>query len=224
MTEIALGYTRLSQQGKSIPEQQAMIREYCDRHGFELDAIYNDGQLSSGYTAEREEYQQLLDRLEDGDADHVVVRKLARLSRDRKHRMKLLLELDEADVDVHAVNRGERNPIDLDEPWALTREAGQADADDVEKRWEAEMGKEEAEKRQSEGLPMGRAPIGLEYGPDGTRLVPGEQYEAALEVLELLDDGRSYRAIANEVDAMSKDQVATIRERRDEYERAAREA
>lgn len=216
MSKIAVGYTRLSEQGKSLPEQKRMIRDYCDRHGFELDTVYNDGQRSSGYTAEREEYQQMRDRLEAGDVGHVVVRGLSRLSRDRKHRMKLLLELDSAGVAIHAVERGERNPVDLDEPWALTREAGQADADDVEKRKEADRGRQEAERRKENGLPMGAPPIGLEYSDDGERLVPGPEYDTAIRVLEWLDDGYSYRQIASEL-PVSRNQVGTIKKRASDY-------
>lgn len=216
MSDTAVGYTRLSQDGKSIPEQQQQIRDYCKAEGLELVELFNDGQQASGYTTEREEYQALLNRLDGGDVSHVIVRGLSRLSRDRKHRMKLLLELDERGVDIHAVERGDRNPIDLDEPWALTREAGQADADDVEKRKEARRGRKEAERRVEEGLPNGRPPIGLRYDENKERLVPGEEYETAVDVLEMLDDGHSYREIAAEL-PVSRTQVGTIKKRRSDY-------
>lgn len=93
--------------------------------------------------------------------EHVVVRGLSRLSRDRLHRVQLLIELHHEGVDVHAYERGDRNPVDLSQPWALTREAGQADADDFEKRKEAERGRQEAERREREGLPNGSPPYGL---------------------------------------------------------------
>ncbi|MBB6645080.1 recombinase family protein [Halobellus ruber] len=216
----AIGYARLSQEGKSIPEQIEEIEEYCENRSLDLLDIYNDGEQSSGYTDEREEYQRLLEHLrdDDRDVDHVVVRGLSRLSRDRLHRMQLLIELHREDVDVHAVDRGSRNPVDLSEPWALTREAGQADADDVEKRKEAERGRQEAERRAELGLPNGQPPIGLAYGPDSERWVPGDQFDVALRVLELRDAGYSYREIATRVDVVSKDQVGTILDRRGEYE------
>lgn len=125
-----------------------MIEDCCRDHGLELVQMDNNGEHASGYTADRPEYQALLDRLDGDDLDHVVVRGLSRLSRDRHHRLGLLFQLHREDVDVHAVERGESNPVDLSEPWALTREAGQADADDIEKRKEAERGKAEAERRR----------------------------------------------------------------------------
>jgi len=221
MPERAVGYARLSQEGKSIPEQIEAIEAYCDEHGFELVETYNDGQGESGYTDERDEYQELLTHLRDDDrpVEHVVVRGLSRLSRDRLHRMQLLIELHREGVDVHAYDRGSQNPIDLSQPWALTREAGQADADDVEKRKEAERGRQEADRRKKNGLPNGRPPIGLTYDAEKEQLVPGEQFEVAVQVLDLLDGGHSYRVIADRL-PVSKDQVGTIKRRRQDYERA----
>lgn len=224
MRERAVGYARLSDTGKSIPEQIKGIEEYCDDHDLDLVAVYNDGENESGYTDDRPQYQSLLEHLRDDGrpTGDVVVRGLSRLSRDRLHRMKLLIELHEEDVDVHAVDRGSRNPVDLSEPWALTREAGQADADDVEKRKEADRGREEAERRKREGLPNGPAPYGLQYSEDGERFVPdkdGDAWRQAWRVLKLRDAGESYRRIASEIEAVGKDRAMRICNRRAEYGR-----
>lgn len=223
MSETAVGYARLSQNGRSIPEQIEAIEEYCKRKGLVLvnEGLYSDGVNSSGYSADREAYQNMLDRIEGDDVDHVVVRDRSRLSRDSKHRLRLFLDLDTRGVEIHVTEPDEI--VDLEDPYSLTRESAQADADDVEKRKEAERGRAEAERRMEEGLPMGRAPIGLEYAPDRDGWVAGGDFDAALRVLELRDDGLSYRAIADRVDAISKDQVGTIVRRRDEYE-AVRDA
>lgn len=194
--ELGFGYVRLSQDGKSIPEQIEMIEDYADAFGIEIDHIYNDGRFESAYTEDRPEYQAMLERIRRGEVDHVIVRDAARLSRDRKHRMMLLLQLDQMGVDVHAVERGYgNNPIDLDEPWSVTREAAQADADDVEKRKEADRGKAESERRKKHGLPNGRPPRGLRYNREKTALVPGEGYDEVREVITLRDGGTSWRAI-----------------------------
>ncbi|WP_128478072.1 recombinase family protein [Halorussus pelagicus] len=216
--ERAVGYARLSQDGKSLPEQRESIREYADERGFDLEQIFDDGQHASGYSADREEYQAMLDRLEDGDVDHVVVRDRSRLSRDSKERLRLLLDLDSMGVDVHVVEVGER--VDLDDPYALTRESAQADADDAEKRKEAERGRAEAEYRAQNGLPNGRPPFGLQYGPEKERFVPDhddDAFETALEVIDLRADGVSFRAIAEDIDGVSKDTARRIVDRREKY-------
>jgi DNA invertase Pin-like site-specific DNA recombinase len=198
MTDRAVGYERLSQGGKSIPEQQEEIEAYAEELGLELVRHYNDGQYSSGYDASRNEYQELLERVQEDDVGHVIVRDRSRLSRDSKERLRLFLELDALGVEVHVAGTSET--VDLEDPYSLTRESAQADADDVEKRKEAERGRAEAERREELDLPNGPAPTGLEYGPDKESFRPDHQYADVLEVLERRMDGESWRSIASEVE------------------------
>lgn len=195
-----------------------MIREYSDRNGFELLEMYNDGQQTTGYSEDRPEYQKMLTRLDEGDIDHVVVRDRSRLARDSKDRLRLLLDLEEMNVDTHVVETGE--VIDLSESYSRTREAAQADADDHEKRKEAERGRREIQRRQEKGLPVGPPPFGLQYSDSGDELVPDDNFDVAIEVLERRDAGESYRQIANaEGTPDSKDTVRRIVDRRDRYQK-----
>jgi DNA invertase Pin-like site-specific DNA recombinase len=215
VTDRAVGYARLSQDGTSLEDQRDQITEYCEEHGLELVEHYNDGLYASGYSADRDEYQRLLERLqEDNDVGHVVVRDRSRLSRDAKERLRLFLELDALGVEVHVAETGET--VDLDDAYALTRESAQADADDVEKRKEAERGRQEAERREELGLPNGEPPIGLRYSDDKTELVPDERYGEVLEVLELRLEDMSWRAIASET-SVSKDSARRIWGRLERY-------
>lgn len=209
----AVGYERLSQDGKSLEEQQDQIEAFCRDQGLELVEHYNDGVYASGYSADREEYQRMLDRIQErDDVGHVVVRDRSRLSRDAKERLRLFLELDTLGVDVHVAETEET--IDLDEAYALTRESAQADADDREKRKEAERGRQEAERREECGLPNGPAPLGLAYGPDKERLIPGDQYGDVLEVLDLRSArDMSWREIASET-GINKDTARRTWDRR----------
>jgi len=214
-TEVAVGYTRLSQDGKSLESQREAIEEYCTDRGLELDQVFSDGVNASGFSADRPEYQELLDRLEDDAVEHVVVRDRSRLSRDSKHRLQLFLELDQRGVEIHITEMDE--VVDLEDPYALTRESAQADADDAEKRKEAERGARAAERRLEKGLPTGRPPYGLAYSDDKTRWVAGEDFEDALDVLELRDRGSSWRAIESET-GVDKMTARRIHERRELYE------
>lgn len=219
-TDRAVAYRRLSQGGKSLPEQLDAIERYCSDLELDLVEEYSDGTHASGYTADRGEYQAMLERLEAGDVGHVVVRDRARLSRDSLHRIELLIQLHRQDVTVHAAEPGE--VINLEDAYALTRESAQADADDVEKRKEAERGAAEADRRRELELPNGRAPYGLAYSEDGERLVPGEQYQEALEVIRLREEEwLSWRRIAGETD-VNKDTARRLYERREEYRSASR--
>lgn len=215
MTELAVGYRRLSQDGKSLEEQAETIERYCRDEDLDLVETFSDGRYASGYTGDREEFKALLARLDEGDVDHVVVRDRARLWRDAKERIRLLLDLDDLDVKIHVVETGEI--VDLEGPYALTREAAQADADDVEKRKEAERGAAEQERRAREGLPRGRPPRGLAYDDAGERLVPAEGYEEALAVIRarVLEE-RSWSDVVEET-GVSSGTARRIVDRTEEY-------
>lgn len=195
---IAVGYVRLSQQSdRSIDAQRTDIRDYCDRSGLTLDAIYNEGEGASGFDNEREEYTKLLSHLREHEVDAVVVRDHARLSRDRKERLQLLLDLDTAGVALHSVERGE--PVDLDADWAYVLQAIQATTDDVEKRKEIERSKQETQRRIAAGYYQGRPPVGTCFDAAGEYLVPDpDEWSIVMAAFDKLDEGASYRTIAAE--------------------------
>jgi len=225
VNERGVSYRRLSQDGKSLPEQLEEIEAYAEARGIEIGDRdhYSDGTHASGYTAEREAYQELLERIREGDVDHVVVRDRSRLARDAKDRLRLFLELDSLGVDVHIAETEET--VDLEDPYALTRESAQADADDREKRKEAERGRAEAERREELGLPNGPAPTGLQYGPAKEELVPGEEYDVVLDVFarRLDEPTPSWREIAADVE-VSHMTASRIWSRRERYVRAGERA
>lgn len=64
----------------------------------------------------------------------VIVPNLSRLSRDRKERLRLPLDVDGAGVAVHSVELG--RAIDLDDDWTLVQQSIRETTDDVEKRKE----------------------------------------------------------------------------------------
>lgn len=95
MSAPPVGYVRLSQQSdRSLAAQREDIEEYCAREGLSLGEIYNEREGASGYDNEHERYSAMLADIRDSDVDAVVVCDLSRLSRDRRERLRLLLELD----------------------------------------------------------------------------------------------------------------------------------
>lgn len=190
----AVGYTRLSQESDtSISSQKDDIRSYCSSEGLELDHMFDEGEKESGFDDEREQYQAMKEYLSFQDVHAVVVRDLSRLSRDRKERVKLLLELDDLDVELHSTERGE---VDISEPWTLTIETIKATSDDVEKRKEIERSKKEIEKRQEKGFYQGKPPLGLQMDEAGEHLVVDqEEIEDVREIFHLRSQGFSYPEI-----------------------------
>lgn len=99
-TDPAVGYVRLSQQSdRSIDVQHEDIEDYCTREGLSLGEIYNEGEGAFGYDNDRVRYSEMLADIRDSDVAAVVVRDLSRLSRDRRERLRLLLDLDTTGVE-----------------------------------------------------------------------------------------------------------------------------
>lgn len=167
MTE-TVGYTRLSQDGLSIPEQKATIREYCERNGLDLQRIYDDGERASGYeTDERPEYRDLRERVQNSGVDAVVVRDTGRIGRDFDERMYFVLDCRQAGVELHSDEYGQH---DLSDPWSVLQETAQAAGDDVQKRHEIERSIEVTEQRIENGCYHGTPPFGLRFAEDKCHL------------------------------------------------------
>ncbi len=216
-TDTAVGYLRLSQDGHSIDRQRRDVEAYANTNGFALVEIYNEGKRASGFDADRPEYTALLDHVEGGSIDVVIVPNLSRLSRDRKERLRLLLDLDAIGVQLHSVELD--RAVDLDDDWALVQQSIRATTDDVEKRKEIERSKRATQERITNGYDHGRPPFGLTYDEDGHYWVPDRdsgEYQTALTCIQLREDGRSWREIATETD-VSKDTVRRIHDRRERY-------
>lgn len=191
----AVGYTRLSQRSdRSISKQKEAIRKYCEKNGFELDRIYDDGEKSSGFDDDRSEYLRLKEHIDSGAVDAVVVNDKTRIGRDFDERMRFVLDLRGGDVDLHSARRGH---IDLSDPTDAAVESVHAAQDDEGARELIERAKEATAERIAAGHDHGRPPFGFEYGPDKERWVPGDEFSTAIDVLDQRDAGATYSEIEN---------------------------
>jgi len=218
---VVWGYVRLSQDGRegTLDEQKRQIREYANDHGFELQTTRNEGRNTSGFNADRDEYQLLREKIRSEEINGVITRDRARMSRDFDDRVSLIVDLRTSGVEWHVIETGGR--LGLDDVQTAAMEMMHAAMDHIKKKMEIQRSVKATEERIEKGLPMGLPPIGLQYGPHKEQWVPDDNFEAALRALELRDDGHTYREIASKVDAVSKDQVGTILDRREEYEGVA---
>ncbi|EMA48402.1 recombinase family protein [Halococcus thailandensis] len=216
-SDTAVGYIRLSQDGKSLNRQRRDVEDYATERGVELITVYDEGKRSSGFDTNRPEYTALREHVADGGVDTVIVPNLSRLSRDRKERLRLLLDVDTAGVAVHSVELG--RAVDLDDDWALVHQSIRATTDDVEKRKEIARSKRATQERIENGYDHGRPPFGLTYDDDGHYWVPDhdtDEYRAALACIRLREDGGSWREIEHET-SVNKDTARRIYSRRERY-------
>lgn len=197
MSKTAVGYTRLSQTSDtSIDRQMHHIREYADEHGLELDRIYNDGEEASGFDTDREQYQRLRERVVSGEVDAIVVNDKRRLARDVDEVMRLVPDLRQSSVELHTYQDGQ---LDLSDPMRAAIEILMAAAAHEEKMEEIEKAVEAIEEKKDAGHDLGRPRFGMTYNDDGSRQVPGDEFDTVLEILRLRSDGATYQEIAEQV-------------------------
>jgi site-specific DNA recombinase len=109
----AAAYSRVStekqaEEGFSLGEQEAAIRERAERDGAELpdERVFVDAGIS-GTRSDRPEYQRLLSAAAAGDLDVVYVWKLDRLGRDAEELLRARRMLEAAGVSIVSVTEGE---------------------------------------------------------------------------------------------------------------------
>ncbi len=84
-TKRAVGYLRVSSVGQtgerhsSLETQEARFNDYCERLGLHPVATFVD--IVSGRRDDRQEYQRMLEYVEEGGADVIVVQFLDRFGR-----------------------------------------------------------------------------------------------------------------------------------------------
>lgn len=102
---VRVSTNRQAEEGYSIPQQIERLKKYCDAMGWVLVKIYTDDGYSGG-DMERPALQQMIQDLEGGNADIVLVDKLDRLSRSQFDTLYLIQKVFEPN-DVGFVSRAE---------------------------------------------------------------------------------------------------------------------
>jgi len=218
----AWGYVRLSQKGRdtSLDEQKDSIRTYARENGLNLQTTRNEGDKTSGFDSERDEYQLVREKIRNDEIDCVIVRDRARLSRDFDDRLSLITDFRASGVEWHVVEAG--GLIDVEDEQTAGMECLHAMMDHVKKKIEIERSKAAVAERLENGYYQGKPPYGLEFDDDGQYLVPGEEFEHVLTIFELRDQDQSFNAIAKEV-PVSSSTVSNICDRREMYAEYAAE-
>jgi DNA invertase Pin-like site-specific DNA recombinase len=104
----AIGYIRVStedqaREGISLENQEAKIRAYASINDFELVEVIRDGG-ASGKDLEREGVAKLLDLVESGRMEAVIVYKLDRLSRRTLDTLSFIENLESKDIAFHSIS------------------------------------------------------------------------------------------------------------------------
>lgn len=220
-TKAAWGYVRLSQTGReaSLEEQKQDIREYArGNDDLELQTTRNDGERTSGFDPEREEYQLVREKIRAAGIDAIVVRDRARLSRDFDDRLSLLVDLRASGVEWHVIEAG--GLVDVQDVQQAGMECLHAMMDHYKKMMEIERSREAVAERLEKGYDHGAVRFGMTYREDGKYQVPGEDFDVVRRIFELADSGKSQREIRDEVE-VALGTISRVLERREWYEERA---
>jgi DNA invertase Pin-like site-specific DNA recombinase len=212
----AVGYTRLSQESDtSIDRQKRHIRAYADENDLTLEAIYDDGERSSGFDETREEYQRVRERVQSGEISAVIVNDKRRLARDFDATMRLVLDLRENDVEAHTYQEGR---LDLSDPVQAAVEVLQAASEHEAKKKEIERAREAVQERIENGCDHGRPPIGFRFDDAGERWVPDREgrFDDVVEAIRMVENGATYRDVQEEL-GIAPSTMSGVMDRRDRY-------
>lgn len=188
----AIGYTRVStgrqkDTGGSLAVQRDRIVEYAVLNGLELVNTFEDAVSGARGEEARPGFRAALDTIRSGEASTFIVTDADRFSRDSDNAGHARVEIKRAGgkvVVISEVHAGVEIVAVRQLLAVLEREKIRARM----RTWSA--------ARQAKGLPMGRAPFGSTFAPDG-RLVPDETTAAVVgRIVSMKAQGATLRAIA----------------------------
>jgi len=210
-------YARVSTAEQNLDRQLQATHDYATET---LDSDLNDvttyRDKSTGTNTSRSGYRDLMDSVEAGDVQVVVVKSVSRIARSIRDLDRTAERVTEAGAELHIIDEGLVLKPDEDDPYqnALFRLLGvfaQLEAEIAQQRTKEGI----AARQQSEDYHHGRPPLGFEK-EDG-RLIEAENYDQVCAVLEMVAKGElSKRKAANELDT-SRTTIARATERRELY-------
>tara|TARA_B100000686_G_C16557675_1_gene846085 strand:+ start:56 stop:718 length:663 start_codon:yes stop_codon:yes gene_type:complete len=198
----AIAYTRVSttmqvEAGHSLAAQAEAIRKYCELYDLELTDLVSD-EGASAKTLDRPGLQSVLERLDAGEANMLVVYKLDRLTRSVADLGTLLdgyfkeggFELASVVEKIDTTTSGGRLTLNI-----LTSVA----------QWEREVISERIssamQHMKREGKRTGYIPFGMKLSEDGVHLID-DQEEEVLELIYMKrDEKMSLRQLARWLNA-----------------------
>ena len=170
----AYGYCRISvknEDGVSLDAQAHRIKAYCEYKGYELVHTIKDDGISGGVNRMRGGFVELLEIVESGKVDAVILFSLERLSRDMLTMLSIERFFDEYDVRLHTCE-GEVSTESLDKWMSFVMKVLWSE---VERRQVKFRTKKSMEYLKSQGQVVGTIPYGYMRVGDCLEEHPEEQ-------------------------------------------------
>lgn len=191
-------YHRVSTANQDPQRQLDATQAYVDREFPDKRVrVYVDE--STGTDTDRHDYREMMQAVENGDIDAVVVHEVSRISRSIRDLDRTVDRLTDADTALHIISEGITVDPTENDPYqrALLQLLG------VFAELEAQMTRKRvkegiAARQENEDYHHGSAPLG--FKKDDGRLVEAENYDHVVTVLEMVQkDELSKRKAAREL-------------------------
>lgn len=193
-------YIRVStdQQQTGETSQRDAIQEYLDTNGITVnpDNQYADINLS-GADDTREEFNTLLEAIENGHYTDIVMPEISRLARKTSTSALFIDECMEQGVTIHLLD-DMIDEIAPDNPMSQFFGKMLSLWMEEERKQTIRRIKRGVRQAQQQGKWTGRPPVGFTTTDDGYLTLELEEYLAFQNALERIDNGDSYRSVAND--------------------------
>lgn len=193
-------YCRVSTEDQSLQRQVDSVRTYAEQIGVDVGELELYRDKSSGTNTARKRYREMMDDVEAGKVDRVVVHEISRLARSLRDLDRTVSTIVDAGAEVHFVRDNLVFGSDDDNPMdRLMMQMLGAFAE-----WEARVKrlntKEGIAARQADpDYHHGPAPLG--FTKDDGRLIEADDYDRVCAVLEMKVKGQmGTREAARELD------------------------
>lgn len=202
MSDNYIVYIRRSTDTQEDQHQHDDIKEWLSERDLSLGDVDVLAEQASGASSSRNEFQKLINRINRGDVDHIVVWEISRIARKGKLAQKFFDACEENQATVHITN-GSISEIQPDGTNRLIADIIAAVAAE-ERRSLIRRTKSGVSRAQSEGKWLGNVPLGFRRDDEGY-LQPiidanrdeGEvSYLEVQEALERVENGGSYNSVA----------------------------
>lgn len=224
MTQTTAIYVRTAPGTESTDKQREEALEYgSDVLGIDPDdtLILSD---TGTYTRTDESsgHRRLFDLAAEGTIERVIMRDAARIATNMRDLNDRITRLVEAGVAVHIIEPGlrvgESGPTGGPDDQTLLRVLGIAA--ELEMAVNSERTREGIAAAKAEGKHVGRPPFGFDADGAGG-LIPNEDFETALAVIEEIEAGKSKRSTARRA-GVTRSTVGNIVEQKEMYLDAAK--
>lgn len=187
--------------GVSIGAQRAKIEAYVTANGLNLIGMVLDGGVSGTYTDNRPGFKSVIQRLDSGEVDGLVVIKLDRLSRSTRDVLDLVGRFVKRDWCLHSISE----QIDTETANGRFGVTVLAGLSQMEREQIGERTRVALAYKKAKGERVGAVPFGWKLAADQRALEPFPAEQGVLQFIEQLRlSGLSLRAI---VDHLNKAQI-----------------